>query len=88
MIEIAPNVFVKSWDEVINGYLHGSGVFVIKLANGQCINVQGDEDIKTTLNLWKSSGVPIPEEAASKVPEEINLWLPYATEKLVGKIVF
>jgi hypothetical protein len=87
MIEIAPNVFVNQWSDVVNGYVHGCGHFIINLSNGQTIHVSDKADIETTIKYWKADGQPIADMPVNP-PKDIELWLPYAKQRTTGKTVF
>lgn len=88
MIEIAPNVFVNTWSDVVDGYIHGCGHFIINLTNGQTIHVSDKTEIEATIKLWKSERQPLRDSPNTEAPDDLKLWLPYAKQRTMGKTVF
>lgn len=87
MIEIAPNVFTRDWQDVKYGYIHGLGnltQFVFAMEDGHSVAVRNPEDIETTLRIWRScSDAPLAE--IDRMPVEIEAWLPLAKTMTTGK---
>jgi hypothetical protein len=54
VVKVAPRVYLQSWDEVADGYIHGCGHFIIDTKEGNCIHVSEPAEIEQTLAIWDS----------------------------------
>jgi hypothetical protein len=73
-VEIAPNVFVNSWNDVKLGYLHVCGDFIIHTVCGEFIHVKDSAEISATIDLWRGIS-EAPLESIAKIPTDIAFWM-------------
>jgi hypothetical protein len=74
-LEIAPKVFVESWDQVSHGYRHCCGIFVIVLKVGKEIHIQNKDDVETTIAFWRMNAQAPMEPTTAKIPPDIQMWM-------------
>lgn len=73
-VEIAPNIFVESWDDVNYGYRHCCGSFIIKLSDGEEIHIKDRNDVQRTVDYWRSlSDAPL--DPKMKIHPDIARWM-------------
>lgn len=74
-VEIAPNIFVNSWDDVFYGYQHCCGSFIIKMRDGEEIHIQDKNNVRQTITYWRSlSDAPL--DPKTKIHGDIMRWMP------------
>jgi hypothetical protein len=74
-VEIAPNTFVRSWDDVKSGHLFATGLktFLIRMKDGEYYHIKGD-DIPPTLALWQARSLSFQVEGG-EIPSDIAQWV-------------
>lgn len=75
MIEVAPNMFFRTWDCIESGYLHPGGVFIVKTISGKEYPTSV-KDAPAAVEIWRKQFPELRQESAKQgVPEEIAFWL-------------